>query len=113
MDALERIEVAIRAVINNHMSLKYGSQWYVDYTHFQRKKGFDHLKFIDIVKKETGYSGNSGGPAFCRNYFRKYCDPVLPPSWMVAEVLPIGTWSRIYSTLTEPKDRKKSQTSLK
>lgn len=107
MDALERIEVAIRTVINNHMSLKYGSQWYVDYQHFQRqRKNFNHLQFIGIVKKETGYSGNGNGPDFCRRYFQKYFEPLLPPSWMVAEVLPIGSWSRVYSVLTKPEDRK-------
>jgi abortive infection bacteriophage resistance protein len=29
MDAIERIEVAIRAQLSNHMSLKYGT-WYLD-----------------------------------------------------------------------------------
>lgn len=105
MDALERIEVAIRTVINNHMTLKYGSHWYKDHYHFRRKK-YMHSQFLDIVKRETGYSGTGGGPYFCKQYFGKYCDPDLPPSWMVAEVLPIGVWSRVYSVLTEPIDRK-------
>lgn len=106
MDALERIEVAVRSVINDHMSLKYGSQWYVDSRHFQREGKFNHSDFMSMVKKETGYNSNSTGPVFCRHYYETYCDPLLPPSWMVAEVLPLGAWSRIYSALTEPKDRK-------
>jgi len=108
MDAVERIEVAFRTVLNDHMSLKYGHQWYTDYRHFQRaSKNFDHLQFIRLVQKETGYGGASaGGPVFCKAYFRKYCEPVLPPSWMVSEVLPIGAWSRVYSVLAEAEDRK-------
>lgn len=108
MDAVERIEVAFRTVLNDHMSLKYGHQWYTESRHFQRaNKDFDHLQFIRIVQKETGYNGiKAGSPVFCKSYYKKYCEPVLPPSWMVAEVLPIGAWSRVYSVLTQAEDRK-------
>jgi len=90
------------------MSLKYGHQWYTDHIHFQRpKKNFDHLQFIRMVQRETGYNGEkASGPVFCKSYYEKYCDPILPPSWMVSEVLPIGSWSRVYSVLTKPEDRK-------
>ncbi len=107
MDAIGRIEIALRTVINERMSLQHGTQWYTDPLHFKRKKhGFDHAQFIEIVKKETGYSNSQGGSPSCRNYYAKYCHPVLPPSWMVAEVLSLGTWSRIYSSLSDPEDRK-------
>lgn len=114
MDAIERIEVAFRTTVSDYMSLKYGHQWYTDYIHFQRQKNFNHLQFIRIIQKETGYNGqDNSGPVFCKAYYDKYCEPVLPPSWMVAEVLPIGAWSRVYSTITEPEDRKFISNSFK
>ncbi|HML55212.1 MAG TPA: Abi family protein [Solidesulfovibrio magneticus] len=107
MDAIERIEVAFRAIVNDHMSLKYGSQWYEDCRLFQRpQKNFNHLQLLRLIQKETGFHHTNDGPSFCRAYYRKYHEPALPPSWMVSEVLPLGSWSRIYSVLTEPEDRK-------
>lgn len=107
MDAIERIEIATRTVINEHMSLKHGTQWYTNSLHFQRKKhGFDHSQFMEIVEKETGHSNSQGGSPACKKYFATYHEPTLPPSWMVAEVLSLGTWSRIYSALSDPEDRK-------
>jgi abortive infection bacteriophage resistance protein len=107
MDAIERIEVAFRTIISDHMSLKYGSQWYEDCRLFQRpQKNFNHLQLLRLIQKETGFDRANDGPAFCRAYYKKYSEPALPPSWMVSEVLPIGSWSRIYSVLTEAEDRK-------
>ena len=30
MDAIERVEVASRAMISNHMGPKYGAHWYIE-----------------------------------------------------------------------------------
>jgi abortive infection bacteriophage resistance protein len=109
MNQIERIEIALRTVINNHMSLKYGIDWFTDSMHFIRdndKKKFNHLELMSIIKKETGYYNYKNGPPFCRAFYQKYKDPVLPPNWMVAEILTLGTWSRIYSVLTDFADRK-------
>ena len=40
IDAIERIEVAVRARISNVLGQKYGSHWYLDKSHF--KKSYDH-----------------------------------------------------------------------
>lgn len=50
MDALERIEVAIRAALTDHMSTVYDdSHWYTDPEHFQNRG--QHAKLLEIVQK--------------------------------------------------------------
>lgn len=38
MDAIERIEVAVRSQLNNHMAQKYGPHWYLDEQYFDRNE---------------------------------------------------------------------------
>lgn len=55
MDAIERVEVAVRAMINNVMGAKYqtqhelysGSHWYLNPIHFKRQ--FDHHRLINTL----------------------------------------------------------------
>lgn len=43
---------------------------------------------------------------FIRHYFQEYGSPVLPPCWMLAEALSMGTWSKAYGMLAERSDQK-------
>lgn len=113
MDAIERIEVAVRTVINDHMSLAHGPFWYLEPANFDLSgpAPYNHSGLIDIIKRETGAPGtkaNSRGtqPPFCRHYFDTYSSPPLPPCWMVGEVLSLGTWSQIYDALPTTQDKK-------
>jgi len=104
MDAVERIEVALRTVINNHMALKYGAMWYTEARLFDAK--FDHADLMNRIRVETGAPGSGrNGDAFCIAYYKKYCAPSLPPCWMVGEVLSMGTWSRIFQGIKDRADR--------
>lgn len=103
MRELERIEVAIRTVIVNTLSELHGDPfWYLNATLLGpvaksngRVEHFDHPRFLDEVKSETQRSRD----VFARHYFQKYTDPTLPPSWLVAECLSFGKWSRLYEHL--------------
>ena len=110
MDAIERIEVAVRVAISNTMSERYGPHWYLDKTLF--RKQYRHDKLLDEIRALTRHSAQDGTvqhkkrETFIQHYFKKYHTPELPPSWMVAEVLSIGTWSIVYSNLEKRSDRK-------
>ncbi len=110
MDAIERIEVAARAAISNTLSERYGPHWYLDKGLFLRHR--QHTKFLDEVKSQTRFQAQDGSvqhkkrETFIQHYFRKYHRPELPPSWMVAEILSIGTWSAVYSNLANRSDKK-------
>ena len=97
MDAVERIEVAFRTTISNWMSQRYGGHWYLDNSLFLSNFGHDAL--IKKIETETGYQNPGKRNEFCSHYFSTYSYPALPPSWMVAELLSIGTWSSIYGHL--------------
>lgn len=104
MDAMERIEVAIRSAVSNIMSQKHGAHWYLNKHLFNER--FDFEEFLESVKKETGYYNQKRQNVFCRHYYDTYSDPALPPSWMVMEVLSFGTLSQVYSNLNHRADQK-------
>lgn len=109
IDAIERIEVSIRTVISNELSIKYGAHWYLDKDLFLKRLQHDEL--IQTIKKETIHkvhnpSQHKKREKFIQHYFDKYNYPELPPSWMIAEVLSLGTWSIIFSNLINREDQK-------
>jgi abortive infection bacteriophage resistance protein len=105
MDALERIEIAVRTIISNVMSENLGPHWYLDAHHFIPH--YRHDDFLKNVAICTGHTRIARRNTACSHYFQTYSSPALPPSWMVIEVLPLGTWSRLYEAIKEPSLRKK------
>ncbi len=73
--------------------------------------GFDHIRFISHIEEEMELPAGGSKPrrahaeVFINHYYRKYGDPRLPPAWMAAETLSLGTLSRLYSNLKCPKAR--------
>src|SRR3990167_10370226 len=110
IDAIERIEIAIRTVITNELASKYGAHWYLNKSLFISR--FRHDELIQAIKKETQYKVQDGSvqhkkrERFIQHYFDKYAYPTLPAIWMVAEVLSLGTWSVIFANLIDRRDQK-------
>lgn len=95
IDALERIEVAVRATVSQLMGERIGAHWYLDRAPFF--PAFDYDDFLDRLKKDIGHdhSRKAVRQIFIQHYYDNYTDPALPPSWMVFEVLSLGTVSKI------------------
>lgn len=106
MDAIERIEVSFKAIISNWMSEKYGPHWYLKRNLFLST--FYHEDLIKTIENETCFKNqnniNRKSPIF-ENYYNKYSFPLYPPSWMLAEGLSLGTWSRIFEYLDSRADK--------
>lgn len=100
MDAVERIEVAVRALLSQAMSERHGPHWFMDCGHFV--PSFRHGEFIRRVKDDIGHDSARAAmrPTFIQHYYDKYSDPELPPSWMVFEALSFGTVSQAFKNLT-------------
>lgn len=94
MDAVERIEVAVRAAISNAVSVNHGSHWFLSKEFFETK--FDHRSFLEKLKKDISTNRSE---TFIQHYKNNYGDPELPPSWMIFEMLSLGTVSLIYKFL--------------
>jgi len=111
IDSIERIEIAIRTVMINELALKYNNaHWYLDKSLFLPQ--FNHNDLIQSIKKETQYKVPDGSikdkkrERFIKHYYDKYQIPVLPAVWMVAEVLPLGSWSMIFANLIDRENQK-------
>lgn len=120
MDAIERVEVAVRSSMVNQMCLKYGAHWFMDAGHFRvpvpgrganPPPRFDHARFLDTLDDELGIPPSAKAPVrphnevFINHYFSKYTDPYLPPAWMVFEVVSLGTLSLVFANLRNNTDR--------
>ena len=113
MDALERIEVAVRSVIVNEMCLRHGSHWFMDAAHFDGGASrFKHHELLNKIDREFNIPPSGTKPAkphhevFINHYYAKYTTPYLPPAWMVAETLTLGSWSMIFEHLRATAERK-------
>lgn len=86
LDAIERIEVAIRTAISNEMSMAHGSHWFMDASLFDDAK--DRNDFCLSLRRELPSKKNE----ITVHYYDKYDYPDLPPSWMAMECISMGTW---------------------
>ena len=90
---IEKIEVAVRSTIVNIGSEMTGDPfWMTDYSNF-----IDAGKFrrtIDLIDAELHRSRED----FIVHFKQKYSD-VYPPAWILAEVLPFGVITNIFSNI--------------
>ena len=105
MDAVERIEVSVRAVISDTMCGYAGPHWYLDSANFSRI--FDHSGFMRTLRRDAGIAptNHQRQTDFIRHYLERHYEPELPPSWMVFEVLSFGSVSLIFKNL--PRDQQR------
>ncbi|MDO7174155.1 Abi family protein [Mariniflexile sp. AS56] len=92
LNQIEKIEVAIRAVISYECSHSWGVFWLSDTNNF--KSHSQHTRDISKMFNEV----NRSNELFITNYKNKYIEE-LPPSWMALEVCSFGSLSYIYSNL--------------
>ncbi|GAA5031140.1 Abi family protein [Terrabacter aeriphilus] len=113
MDAIERVEVAVRAALTDHMSTTYADpHWYVTPSHFRDRNR--HTRLVKIVR-DTCEDRLRGTPdagedslvhrSALEHYLTTYGSPELPPSWLMGEMLTIGQLTNMYRNLMQRADR--------
>ena len=96
-DAMERVEVAVKAVMSYVGLLDGGGPfWLTDANNFDYGT---HNKVIEEIKVVLGETpADNRQHIFISHFYAKYSDP-YPPSWMLMECLSFGAVSRIYKVL--------------
>lgn len=130
IDAVERVEVAVRATISNHMGPTYGAHWYLNRNLF--KDRYDHARLLGSIEsaqqkalqdyqrevdridrlthadaaRKTGLKQRRAQESYARHYALTYNQPTLMPGWAMLEELTIGELSHLYRGLAKDSDRK-------
>lgn len=99
IDALERIEVAVKSVMMEEMCVLEGAHWLSKAECFQAGKY--HSKLTKNTLQATGISpeDKTRRTDAVDSYKQKYHSPIEPASWIVFESLSFGTISQIYAHL--------------
>ena len=93
LDAIERVEVAIRAQWAHHMAMNHGPHGYLEQGHCAQIA--PHATAVADLTNQFKRSRDT----FKVHYRTKYTCPELPPVWMAAEVMSFGLLSKFYSDL--------------
>lgn len=97
LDALERIEIAVKSKISNSGSLE-GQR---DPFWLEKADNFDrgvHGEIMAILRARLSDNGKGLLHQFITHFFTTYSEP-LPPCWMAMEALSFGEISNIYKRL--------------
>jgi abortive infection bacteriophage resistance protein len=104
LDAIERIEVSIRASLSNSIAQNNSPHWYLDPALFNA--GYNHNAMILEVRNQISHNARSPRQIakrdiFIRHYYNTYNTPEMPPSWMVFESISFGVISKIFKNLNK------------
>ncbi|MFB5946382.1 Abi family protein [Albibacterium profundi] len=96
---IERIEVAMRSLLSNEFSYKYGFFWYADHNLYADKN------VHEIIIKHIGESFSKASELYLRSFQRKYTSESYPPSNMAMEILTFGKIARLYAGLNNDTEK--------
>lgn len=103
IEAIDRLEVAIRTAMANHLSLVHSPHWFLQPAIFKPTMKWGIGQLIRKIEDEVG---RAQGKTFIKHYFAHHDEPYLPPSWAISECVSFGMWSRAFAILRDPNDRK-------
>jgi abortive infection bacteriophage resistance protein len=89
LDAIERIEVALRTSIINSLSVPHGPHFYLDPRHFETPESF------------RGFFGKAAQANYLAisHYHKHYNSPPHAPIWAICEAVTFGSLSHLFSGL--------------
>ncbi len=115
IDAVERIEVSIRAHWTYFMAHNHGAHAYLDDTLIRIWRGARREDREKNEREIANYKHNlkdldkeirRSNELFITHYFSAYNSPELPPIWAVCEVMSLGLLSRWYNNLISGKTKR-------
>lgn len=93
LDAIERVEIAVRTQFTYHIGCRYGAFGHIDKANFHKK--FPHESWISHIESEIDRSND----VFIQHFQSKYTGFPTIPVWMLTEVISLGALSRGYKGL--------------
>ena len=99
IDAIERVEISLRARLANVLSLRYGPFAHEDAAHFHNAHSWRLC--LDELGKEFARSRET----FAEHYRSQYPHLHTPPLWVACELMTLGHLSRWLQNLRIPRDR--------
>lgn len=101
IDAIERVEVAVRTQFAFRLSHVHGSHFLLNPALFQRGRGnWSYTRRREELERETLASKET----FMRHLTQKYSES-LPPVWAAVEIMTLGQLSMWYANLLHNADR--------
>jgi len=100
LDAIERIEVGLRASMTNMLAQHHGPHAYLDPAVFDTR--YNHGWLLAQVRHKCE---ESNAETFIAHYRETYSTPELPPVWMVMEILTFKEVSVLFSKLRHRDDK--------
>ena len=98
---IEKIEVAVRStIVNIGCEMTNNKFWLTDSSIFIDQGKFCHT--MDLIDAELRRSRED----FIVHFKQTYSDP-YPPAWILAEILPFGVMTNIYSNIKIPRLKKR------
>lgn len=98
---IERIEIAVRSAVTNILCAETNDVFWISFpSYFANTEKFNRTKAL--IDKELQTSRED----FISHFKRTYDEP-YPPSWMLAEIIPLGTLTRVYENIASNQLRKK------
>jgi len=106
IDAIERLEVALRAQLANTLAEHHGPHGYLDIQLFDTR--YDHGWLINRLDTEANAREVE---TFLAHYRKKYtAAPAQPPIWMAVELLTFKEVSILFANLRQAKDTQRIET---
>lgn len=93
-NAIERVEIALRTRMINHLSHEVDPWWFENFSIFKNSSAFaENLQSIDRDLKHSK-------EVFIDQHYQKYhADRRRPPAWKTLEVVSFGLLSKLYGNL--------------
>ena len=94
LDAIERVEIALRTAITYEIGHAYGPFGHTDPANFD--PGYDHARLMADLTVEEGRARET----FAQHFRGKYTSETHLPVWMATELLSLGSISLLYRGLS-------------
>ncbi|WP_306094388.1 Abi family protein [Qipengyuania flava] len=91
MEAIDRIEIALRSRWTNRFAIQYGAHGHLHSQNFR-----DTNRHKDLLRK-LKFSVSRSKEVFIKHYRSKYTQPKDPPLWAASELMSFGELSKWYS----------------